>query len=372
MNNISLTASETNGVFSRINERLNRPGFSTKEQAFFIKRLAFLIKAGVPILECLHILKEQAGKKNYAKILEKIIDDIANGKPLSKSFAKFPRLFNNFAVSIIKVGESTGMLNETLSYLADELKKKQMLKKKVVGAFMYPAIISVATIGITVFLMVYLFPKIMPVFVSMKVDLPMSTRMVIAMSAFFQVWWFLCVAVVFLFVFVFTVSLKKFPKFHLKFDKACLKIPVVGPIIGYYNVSNGSRTLGLLLRAGISLSEALPITADTTANTVYQKEWNDLVAVVSRGEKISTQLLKRQKYFPDIFSHMIAVGEKSGSLAETFVYLSDLYESEVEDFTKNISTAVEPVLMVIMGIIVGFIAISIISPIYSITQNLHA
>ena len=345
--------------------------FSIKEQTFFIKRLAFLIKAEVPIMECLCILRDQGGKKNYVKVLEQIIDDIANGRSLSKSFAKFPRLFNNFAVHIIRVGESTGTLNETLAYLADELKKKRMLKQKLIGAFIYPAIITAAMLGITVFLMVYLFPKIMPIFASMKVDLPLSTRMVIAASGFLGKWWFWCLVAIAVVSSSFALALRKLPRFHFLFDRACLALPVIGGIIQNYNVSNGSRTLGLLLKSGISLSDAIPITAETTENLAYRKEWEDLVAVVHRGENISARLLTRKKFFPDIFSHMIAVGEKSGSLSETFAYLSDLYEGEVEDLTKNISTMIEPALMVVMGLLVGFIAISIITPIYSITQNLH-
>ena len=148
-------------------------------------------------------------------------------------------------------------------------------------------------------------------------------------------------------------------------------IPVLGRVMVSFNVANAARTMGLLLKSGITLSEALPIVADTTKNLVYKRQFVALCAVVNRGEKISTQLRRNRGLFPDIFSHMVAVGERSGTLSETLVYLSEMYEAEVEDFTKNLSTLIEPALMIFMGILVGFVAISIITPIYGITQNLH-
>lgn len=358
--------------FTKLNDSLVGSRLSLKDQTHFIKRFAFLIKAGIPVVECLYILREQAGSKSHARVLDKIIDDTANGRALSKSFAKFPNLFNNFAIYIIKVGESTGMLNENLSYLADELKKKHALKRKVVGAFIYPTVITVATLGITIFLMVYLFPKLMPVFTSLHVQLPLPTRIIIALSAFLSKWWLAFVFGLILVIALFIVALQKSERFHFMFDRACLRIPIIGTVIRYYNVANSSRTLGLLLKSGVTFSEALPITAQTTSNLVYKKEWNDLTLVAIRGEEISTRLRTRQMYFPDIFAHLIAVGEKSGTLSDTFVYLSEMYDNEVDDFTKNLSTLIEPVLMVFMGIIIGFVAVSIIAPIYSITQNLHA
>ncbi len=345
--------------------------FSVKEQTHFIKRFSFLIRAGVPVSECLLILRQQAVSRGHALVLDKIIEDISNGRSLSKSFAKFPKYFNNFAVYIIKVGESTGMLDQTLSYLADELKKKQALRRKVVGAFIYPAIITVATLGITVFLMVYLFPKIMPIFTSLNIKLPLSTRIVIILSTFFQKWWLAVFALIALFIVAVKIILDKNLKFHYIFDRTILRVPAIGNVVKHYNIANGSRTLGLLLKSGITIRDALPITAETTTNLVYKKQWSALAEVVNRGEPLAATLLKMNALFPDIFGHMISVGEKSGTLSDTLVYLSELYETEVDEFTKNLSTVIEPVLMVAMGLIVGFIAISIITPIYSITQNLH-
>jgi len=346
--------------------------FSLKDQVFFAKRLSFLMNAGITAVEGLYVLRDQAATKSHARVLDLILVDVTSGQSLAKSFAKFPRAFSDFSIHIIKIGESSGTLSQNLEYLAEELKKKQLLRRKVVGAFIYPALITVATLGITAFLLLYLFPKITPIFTSLNAELPLSTRIVMLLSVFFQHWGLLVLVTVALFIFGFSVALKRSPRFHLLFDRAVLKTPIVGTMLQYYNIANISRTLGLLLKSGVRLSEALPITADTTKNLVYKQKCIQLGTVVDRGEKVSSFLQKEKKVFPDIFSYMVAVGEKSGTLSKTLVYLSDMYESEVEDFTKNLSTLIEPALMIFMGLLVGFVAISIITPIYSITQNLHA
>jgi type IV pilus assembly protein PilC len=139
-----------------------------------------------------------------------------------------------------------------------------------------------------------------------------------------------------------------------------------------YNLANGARTLGLLLKSGVPFSEALAVTAETTKNRLYRDAYSEMREVVVRGEKISVYLASKKKLFPDMMTHMIAVGERSGTLSETLVYLSEMYDAEVDDFTRNLSTLIEPALMIVMGVVVGFIAISIITPIYGITQNLQS
>ncbi|MEN9390284.1 MAG: hypothetical protein RLZZ283_384 [Candidatus Parcubacteria bacterium] len=347
------------------------PRLSVKEQTFFVKRLAFLIKANVPILEGLHMVSEQSASAGYKKVLGSVITDVSNGTSLAKSLGRFPTTFGEFGINIIKVGESSGTLSQNLEYLADELRKSHMLRKKLMGAFVYPAVIAVATLGITAFLMLYLFPKIMPVFASMHMDLPLSTRVVIAISTFLQNWGLtFSVLMVILFV-VMTMVITRVHSIRFQYHKFLTRMPAFGSVIRAYNLAGISRTLGLLLKSGITLSEALPLTADTTKNMVYKHELHVLAHAVNRGERVSTYLAKRRKVFPDVMGQMVAVGEKTGNLSNTLVYLSELYDAEVDDFTKNISALIEPALMVIMGLLVGFIAVSIITPIYGITQNIN-
>ncbi|OGI57131.1 hypothetical protein A3B85_03305 [Candidatus Nomurabacteria bacterium RIFCSPHIGHO2_02_FULL_37_13] len=344
---------------------------SIKEQTFFVKRLSFLIKAGVPVLESLAMIQEQTRKKSHVLILKTIIADVSRGQDLSASLAKFRKTFGDFSINIISFGESTGMLSDNLEYLASELKKKDALRKKIISAFIYPIIITIATIGITGFLMVYLFPKIMPVFSSLHIILPLSTRIVIFLSNFLNHHGLILIAGLIILVVIIIITLKKSEMFHFNFDKIIMKIPMIGNVIKNYNLANSTRTMGLLLKSGITLGETLSITTKVSGNLVYKEEFKSMAEIVNRGERMSVYLTTSRNLFPDILTQIISVGERSGNLSNSLIYLSELYETEVDDFTKNLSSMIEPVLMIIMGILVGFIAISIITPIYSITQNLQ-
>lgn len=353
------------------NPRVSAIRLSMKEQIFFAKRLSFLIKANVPVLDSLHMIREQTKSKRYAKIIDSLIKDVSNGQYLSVALGKFRKSFGELTINVIYVGETTGILSENLEYLAEELKKKHALRRKVVGAFIYPALVTVATLAITSFLVVFLFPKLMPVFSSLNVELPFTTKLIIFISNFLKEFGIWLIAGIIALSIGIPVLLKKVRSFHFLYDKIVLKLPLVGKMIVNYNLANLSRTLGLLLKSGVTLSEALPMAGKATNNLIYKSELDQIYKVVNRGEKISNHLKKRTDIFPEVFSQIISVGERSGSLSSSLMYLSEMYESEVEDFTKNLSNLIEPVLMIFMGIMVGFVAISIIIPIYGITQNLQ-
>lgn len=345
---------------------------SIKQQALFAKRLAFLIRAGVPILESLQMLRDQSNSKRYSKILDVVIRDVSNGQYLSKSLGKFEKTFGKFVINIIKIGESSGTLSQNLEYLAEELKNRQNLRRKVIGALVYPLVVTIATFGITGMLVGYIFPKIMPIFASMHVELPLSTRIVLAISNFIGSYWILLIIATALFFVGFSVLFKWSERSRYYFDLIILRTPLFGPMIRAYNLSNITRTLGLLLKSGILLSNSLEICSDTTKNVPYRYALDEIGRSINRGKRLHSHMQKSRMLFPDLMYQLIAIGERSGSLSDTLVYLSEMYEGEVDDFTKNLSSLLEPVLMIIMGIMVGFIAISVISPIYAITQQLHA
>ncbi len=352
-------------------ELASTPRLSVKEQTFFVKRLAFLVRASVPILESLHMVSEQSTSRRYARVIKKVIADVAEGQSLAKSLGKFQHIFGDFGVNIVKVGETSGTLSQNLDYLADELKKRSELRSKIISAFIYPVIIACATLAITLFLMLYLFPKITPIFSSLHMALPLSTRIVMAVSVFLQNWWIPFLIFLVLFSITVVTALKRSKRFHFFFDQWMLSLPVLGPVVRSYNIANATRTLGLLLKSGVTLSAALPLTADTTKNLVYKAEFKKIAESINRGERISVHLQKKPILFPEVMSQMTSIGERSGNLSNTLVYLAELYEGEVDDFTKNLSSLIEPAMMVTMGLVVGFIAVSIITPIYGITQNLH-
>ena len=342
-----------------------------KEQVHFVKRLSFLIHASVPILDSLNILKRQARSKGKLNMYNQIIEDISNGQFLAKSLGKFHRVFGDFAINIIHTGETSGTLDESLSYLAEELEKKQRLRRKVFGALVYPVLIVIATLGITGLLMVYIFPKLMPIFDSLQVDLPFTTRALVWLSAFLLQWgsWVILGTVGVIIFLYWLVSTQE--RAHYAWDRIILKIPLLGKVALSYQMANITRTLGLLLKTDIGVIDALRITSDTITNMVYKRQFKGFLDKIIHGETISSQLAKRPDIFPSLLAEMIAIGEKTGRLSDTFMYLSQLYEDDVEDLTKNLSNAIEPVLMIFMGVVVGFVAVSIITPIYQITLNLN-
>ncbi len=345
--------------------------FSVKEQTLFAKRLSFLVKAGVPLLDCLHLIRKQTRSRAKVKVYDAVIKDVANGQYLSTSLGKFKRLFGEFAVNIIRVGENSGILSQNLAYLADELTKKHALQRKVIGTLVYPIFITVATLGVTSILTVFIFPKLMPIFTSLHVELPWTTRALIATSDFLRNdWLWLILAIILVFTAWFVLR-AQFVVVRYFGDRLLLNIPLAGSIARSYNLTNFCRTLGLLLKSGVHLSEAMNITAQTTRNLVYRGACERIAKCIVKGEPISRQLEKEKKFFPDILTHMVAIGEQTGNLSATFIYLGELYEGEVDELTKSLSSSIEPVLMIVMGILVGTIAVSVITPIYAITQHLQ-
>ncbi len=345
--------------------------FSTKKQTFFAKRLSFLIRAGVPMLESIHVIKDQTKPKGEIRVFEKIIADVSNGQTLSSSLGRFKKVFGNFAINVIKAGENSGTLIDNLNYLADELKKKELLRKKIMGAMLYPIIVTVATFGVTGFLTVYIFPKIIPIFQSLNAKLPLSTKIIMYLTNVIRTDGLYIFLGLVIFIVGITLLIKKVEKVRFAWDGFILKIPIFGVIVQNYNLTNTMRTLGLLLKSGITLTEAVLVTAETTENLRYSKAFTEIAQGVMKGKTLSELIQKYPKIFPSMLTHMISIGEKSGNLSNTLIYLSEFYEHEFDDQTKNLSSTIEPILMIIMGIMVGFVAISVITPIYEITNSIH-
>ncbi len=343
---------------------------SLQEQMLFAKRLAILLKAGVPILGALNMLKKQTTSKSSLHVVEDLSKGVENGQFLHVRLDRFRKFFGDFAVNIIKVGEVSGTLHENLGYLAEELKKQKELRRKVLSALVYPIFIVIATLGITVLLTVYVFPKILPILSTFNTQLPLSTRALIFISDTFIHWGWLIALILVALIGGFILALRK-PTFSLVVDRLLLKIPVLGKLLQYYYMANFCRTLGVLLQSDVRIVEAVQITASTTTNLVYRKSLNKLGLIITKGGKISAFLEEEGKIYPPMVSQMVNVGEATGKLSESLAYLAEIYENEVDELTKNLSTSIEPLLMIFMGLLVGFVAISIITPIYSFTQNLN-
>lgn len=344
--------------------------FPVRDQIIFAKRLAMMLHSGMPILSSLRMLADEAHSKSVGRIASSLAEDVSHGIALSVALKKFEKTVGGFYISIIKVGETSGTLPENLEYIAEELKKKHDLKKQVVGALVYPCVIVVSTLGITTMLIVYIFPKIMPIFLSLHATLPWSTRALIFLSHFLAVYglWLLLGIVALLVGFSFAMRVTRF---HFIVDHILLRIPVFGRLIQYYNLANTCRTLSLLLKSDVRFVAALCIASDSLKNQAYKQVLVKVSEGVLQGQRLSVQLKDYPRLFPPLLVQMLSVGEATGNLSGTLMYMSEMYESEIRDWTKNLTSVLEPVLMLTMGLLVGFIAISIITPIYGITQSLH-
>ncbi|MDO8530542.1 MAG: type II secretion system F family protein [bacterium] len=342
---------------------------SLKSQILFIKQLAILMRAGVPLLSSLYMLKKQSRSRAMIKIMEQMIKDVENGQYLATAMGKFKKSFGELTINIIAVGEISGTLSNNLDHLAVALKKRQALRRKVIGASVYPVLIIAATLGITVMLTVFVFPKIVPVFQSINYELPWTTKFLIFLSNSAKNYG-LFIGLGALAAMIALFFLLKIKRVHYYYDTILVRIPFIKKMIQMYNTANICRTLGLLLNSGVTVVRGFHITSNTTVNLAYKKGLDDIAGKITEGEIISANMNKSPALFPLAVSQMIEVGESTGKLSETFTYLADIHEEEMDDLTRNLSTTIEPMLLIFMGVLVGFIAISIITPIYGITQHL--
>lgn len=360
-----------NNFLKKINDRFRSLLLRVpiQEQVIFARHLAVMAKAGLPLLESLKILQKETRSKSLKIILETVVADVSSGQFLSASLDRYKNIFGNLFINIIRVGESTGILPENLNYLADELKKKQELRRKVIGALIYPIVILVATLGITGLLTIFIFPKILPVFKSLNVELPLTTKILIAISDILTNYGALAALAIAVLVLAIWLVLKiKTARFY--FHKFITYVPILGNMVRDVNLTNFCRTLGLSLKSGIRVVEAINITGESLTNMNYKKELSNAAEAVRKGEALAPFFAQNEHLFPAVLSQMISVGETAGNLSETLLYLSEFYESEVNESTKNLSNVLEPLLMVLMGAIVGFVALSIITPIYEVTQSI--
>ena len=341
-----------------------------QDQIVFAKRLAILVKSGISITTALDILMKQASSAGSRRIIGYLRECVERGQSLSQAMSGYKNVFGNFGISIVLVGETSGTLVQNLHYMADELKKKQELKRAIVSALIYPAFIVVATIGIVIMLTAYVFPKILPIFSSFKAELPWSTKVLIAVSNTMQAYWLYYLAGVLLLSAIWGFLLR-IGSVRRAADRFILRLPLLGPMFRSYYIANFTRTFSLLLKSEIGIIQTLKILGDTIGNAAYKESFEKIAGGVIRGGAVAENMENDKLLFPPLVSQMVSVGEMTGHLGSSLMYLSEMYEDEMNNTTKNLATSIEPVLMIFMGVLVGFIAMSIITPIYGITQSLH-
>ncbi|MFQ6083753.1 MAG: type II secretion system F family protein [Candidatus Aminicenantia bacterium] len=345
-------------------------GVSFLDKLLFAKHLSLMIKVVVSIRESIATIQEQSKSKKFKKILDDVLKGVDDGQPLADTLARYPEIFDLFYINMIKIGEESGSLEKSLEHLAIQLEKNHELKMKIRAAMIYPSIILTSIAVLSISLTFFILPKITPIFEAFDVELPLSTRILIGTTEFLKDYGlFALVGTIFLFLF-FSLLYRLRP-IRLLVHKIVLKLPLFGSMTKSINLAYLSRNLGILLKSGVPLVSALNTTQATLENLIYQKEIERAAEEVKKGRSVSSHFQKREPLFPPMISRMVGVGEKTGNLEETLIYLSNFYEVEVDKLTKNLSAIIEPILLLITGMVVGFVALSIISPIYEITRGLH-
>jgi len=342
---------------------------SLSEKMIFTNNLSGMLVAGLSLTRALSILEKQSTNIKFNKILTSLVEDINRGNTLSDGMKKFPKVFSGIFVSMVHAGEESGGLPQALLEVGLNLKKSYDLNKKIKSALMYPSIILCAIFLIGVLMMIYVVPTLTKTFKDLGGELPSSTKFVIALSDLISHHTILFLGIVGAVVgsFILFAKLKATQRY---FDFIVLRLPVVGTIAKEVNTARTARTISSLLSSGVDMSRALSITEEVLQNVYYKELMKNAVISIEKGSALSLSFKENTHLYPVMMGEMIEVGEETGNLSKMLLDIANFYESEVDNKTKDLSTIIEPVLMVFIGGAVGFFAVSMISPMYSVMNNI--
>ena len=339
----------------------------TQDKINFARNLGSMIEAGLAVSRALSVMERQASNVALKKILGSLIEEISKGKTLSDAMLMYKNMFSSLFISMVKAGEQSGNLASSLKVVALQMDKNFALTRRVRGAMMYPGIIFCAMILITVLLLTYVVPTLTKTFTELKLELPFSTRLVLGASDMMRqhgLWVFIGLALV-----LFALrAWSKTPKGKWIIHYAILKIPIIGNIVKEVNTARTARTLSSLLNSGVDVVESVRITGEVIQNVHYRKVLATAGDTIKKGEPISKVFTDNGKLYPIFIGEMMNVGEETGKMGEMLMNVAVFYEEDVEQKTKDMSTIIEPFLMIVIGAAVGFFAVAMISPMYSLVN----
>ncbi len=339
-----------------------------RDLVVFSRQFATMIDAGLSVVKCLDILQKQTHNPKMKDVIGEVKRDVAGGMSLTEAFRKHQRVFTSLYVNMIRAAEAAGILDTVLDRLATFLEKEQETRNKIKSAMMYPAVVFCFSILMLLMLLFFVLPKFKGIFETMGLELPLTTRLMLNSSDYLRDYWY--VALVFLAGTVIGAKLlSRTEKGEYAIDAAKLRLPIFGDLILKTAVSRFARTFGTLISSGVPVLQALEIVADTAGNRVVSATVLKARESIKEGEKISTPLYA-SKIFPLMVTQMIAIGEETGRLDQMLTKVSNFYDDEVDNTLKGLTSLIEPLMIVGLGLIVGFIAVSVISPIYSLVGSL--
>ena len=343
-------------------------GIKSEDIVIMSRQFATMIKAGLPLMEVLNILANQADKKVMKKILSQVERDVETGSSLTEAIQKHPKAFDNFFISMVKAGEAAGMLDTILEQVAHYAEKTASIQRKVKSAVMYPAVVSVVAIGITSFLMVKVVPVFVDMFSELGGDLPLPTKITMAISDF-MVDQFVLMVVLITGSIVGVWKGSQTPKGKRMLDQFKLNVPIFGPLFLKVAVARFTRSLGTLLRAGVNILNALEITSKSADNVLIEEVILATRTSIQSGENIATPLAAGG-IFPPMVVRMIEVGERTGALETMLSKIADFYEDQVDAAVSGLTSLIEPILMVCLGFAIGFIVISMFMPMFAMIEEI--
>lgn len=345
------------GTFSRV---------SITDKVHFTRQLATMINAGLRVTEALEILESQSSP-GMRKIVREILRDVEGGGSLSSSLEKYPSVFDPIYITSIRAGEASGVLEKVLSRLADNLEKQREFRARIKAAMVYPSIVVGGMIVVAAIMIIFVIPKMTLIYEEFQAQLPLSTRILISVSRFISLfWWLILLGIVGVVIGIKT--LLRNPDFRKRYDQVLFKIPIIGSIKQKTLLTEFSRTLSLLVGTGILIIEALNIVRHSLGSPVYEEAIEVASKEIERGLPLAAALAQTE-VFPPILPQMIAVGEETGQLDEVLRKVSAYFEQEADAAVKGLTTALEPLIMIILGVGVAFLMVAVIMPIYNLTSQ---
>lgn len=361
-----MSISEVNESDQKRKSRSGGKKVKQEDIVIFARQLATMIEAGIPILQALEALEEQMDSPNFKKVIASMREEIQQGNSLSAAFSKHPRVFDHLFVNMIRVGETGGILNTILERLAGYMEKSLRLRRQVKSALTYPTVVVLMAMVITTVLLVKVVPSFASIYESFGEKLPAMTQMLIDMSNFLKDNIVLFIGALILGVFALRRWYKTQPG-RMAIDRFSLKMPIFGPLLRKVAISRFSRTLAILLQSGVPILESLDIVGESSGNAVVENVMTDVQASVKEGEAIAVPLTK-SGVFPPMVTRMISIGEKSGQLEKMLSKIAEFYDDQVDAAVAGLTSIIEPLIIGVLGIVIGFIVIALFLPIMQISQ----
>ena len=356
--NLDRLARRFNLIFNRI---------KNEDIVLFTKQLAVLIQAKVPLVQSLRVMTQQVTNHTFSSIINEVANDVDAGVVFSRTLSKHPEVFSTFFVQMIRSGEISGRLEETLTYLSEYINRQYLLKSKARGAMIYPAFIMAAFVIVGVLMLIFVIPNITSILIESGQKLPLVTRILIGLSDFTKSWgWLLFLILGFVTYFV-VVSIKKSPEWRYSYDGLKLRLPIFGELLKKIYLARFSETLSTLSSAGIAISQSLEITADVVGNSVYRRIILEANESVRKGSNISSVFSRHKEILPMV-TQMIAIGEQTGKIDTILKQVTIFFTEEINRVFDNIVTLIEPIMIVVLGVGVGILVAAILLPIYNLVN----